>query len=473
MKNKLSKLLCIIAILTNGFIALGTPKRSQNSSDEMTAKASEMVFCSSAKKLITDTDGFVIYYDSFKDNEFTNFYIWDVSKNEKVTFTYAPKVKAFHIGEKLELKLLDGTSYYPSNRPSVPFMTAKFNEMSLTLNLNMQAARENDTAIGTDNTIPAIPQSELLSEKHLKQIKSGDGEAQYLLALMYFNAVKTDLNRDIKASKEWASEAIKNGEKKAHNLLGVIARSENNSEEAFEHFKIAAESDYYKAQFNLAQAYHFGSGTEQNFDKAISWYTKAAENNFGLASFLLGCMYTEGNGVKKDLETAKKWLTKAISQGNEDAKEYLAKMPPGNPEQITPEPKTEKVIVTQPLDWVITHIHLGDMSIDEYKGQYFQYQRYPTGFDFEAEMLKNSPHEYQKALLRYTQNGSIIVVKKYKEMKAVLCMMIIPALQQEVYFLVTPKSVYNEFSFIKNGNYRYSETIPLSNGLTLPLFVEE
>src|SRR5436190_248752 len=88
--------------------------------------------------------------------------------------------------------------------------------------------------------------------------------------------------------------------------------------------KQLAESDDY-AQFNLANSYYNGEGTEKNLEKAFYWYQKAAENGNNNAMYNLARCYKNREGTEKNLEKALHWYQKAAENGNNNAMNSLAK----------------------------------------------------------------------------------------------------------------------------------------------------
>src|ERR1043165_4780915 len=88
--------------------------------------------------------------------------------------------------------------------------------------------------------------------------------------------------------------------------------------------KQLAENDEY-AQFNLANSYYNGEGTEKNLEKAVYWYQKAAENGNNNAMNSLARCYYNGEGTEKNLGRALHWCQKAAENGNKVAMNNLAR----------------------------------------------------------------------------------------------------------------------------------------------------
>lgn len=63
--------------------------------------------------------------------------------------------------------------------------------------------------------------------------------------------------------------------------------------------------------------------TEAN---TVKWVRDQADAGDAFSQFRMGERYLKGDGVEKDDSLAKKYLTKASAQGNQDARDLLAKM---------------------------------------------------------------------------------------------------------------------------------------------------
>ena len=111
-----------------------------------------------------------------------------------------------------------------------------------------------------------------------KEAKSGDAEAQYNLALMYYMGDGVDQNVSMSAK-----------------LL-----------------ESSAKSGFEAAKDNVGRVYM----QVLEFDKALPWLEENAKNGDVGAYYLLSEIYVE----KENFKEAKKWAGKAIKAGNEDAK---------------------------------------------------------------------------------------------------------------------------------------------------------
>ena len=93
----------------------------------------------------------------------------------------------------------------------------------------------------------------------------------------------------------------------------------------FEEYLKKAEEGDAQAQYNLADCYCFGDGTEVDLKKYLYWLTKAAEGGYPDAQTDLADCYFWGDGVKKDLDKAIYWNKKSADQGNVQAMYALGK----------------------------------------------------------------------------------------------------------------------------------------------------
>jgi TPR repeat protein len=122
----------------------------------------------------------------------------------------------------------------------------------------------------------------------------GDANAQFNLALLYFNGRGTP--QDTRYAIYW--------------------------------YKKAAVQGHVNALYFLSKLYRTGHGEEvpQDPKKAVYWLTKAAEQGLVNAQYSLGHNYQYGDGAPQDYKQAFFWYTKAAEQGHYFAKENRDKM---------------------------------------------------------------------------------------------------------------------------------------------------
>ncbi|MGH8119479.1 MAG: tetratricopeptide repeat protein, partial [Gammaproteobacteria bacterium] len=70
------------------------------------------------------------------------------------------------------------------------------------------------------------------------------------------------------------------------------------------------------AQYQLANAYMNGLGTEKNPEAALAWYEKSARQGYTLAQRTLGSIYLHGDGVQQNKPLALAWYSILSNEGN-------------------------------------------------------------------------------------------------------------------------------------------------------------
>ena len=88
------------------------------------------------------------------------------------------------------------------------------------------------------------------------------------------------------------------------------------SKEALEYYRLAAEQGNAKAQLKIALMYDQGKDLPQDYKEASRWYQLAAEQGHSGAQASLGLMYALGNGVPAAYVKAYVWLT--LAEANDE-----------------------------------------------------------------------------------------------------------------------------------------------------------
>jgi len=101
----------------------------------------------------------------------------------------------------------------------------------------------------------------------------GDPLSQTALANLIYD-IDTGVGDKVEAKALWELGAGQ-GHAKAEYFLGVLLDEEENYEEAFAHYKRAAERKYMNAQYNLAYCFEHGEGTAVDLAEAAKWYARA------------------------------------------------------------------------------------------------------------------------------------------------------------------------------------------------------
>lgn len=163
----------------------------------------------------------------------------------------------------------------------------------------------------------------------ISKANSGDANAQYSLALKYYNG-SSDFKQNHSEAFVWALKAAKQGHKEAQDLVGFCYWSgvgiEKDLSQAVEWYTLSANQGYTNAMKNLGVCYANGQGVTKDLSKSFQWYLKAAEGGDTGAMYSVAMRYRNGKGVASNALKAKEWIEKASENGNPDAQYELAKM---------------------------------------------------------------------------------------------------------------------------------------------------
>lgn len=92
-------------------------------------------------------------------------------------------------------------------------------------------------------------------------------------------------------------------------------------------FQEAAENGNVRAQYALAQIYHYGDGVPKDPEKAFRWYEEAAKNG-DIDAMLFTAHYYRGifagSTMEKNLDEAEKWFRQAAEMGDKRGMRYLS-----------------------------------------------------------------------------------------------------------------------------------------------------
>ena len=161
---------------------------------------------------------------------------------------------------------------------------------------------------------------------YLKGAQLGDAEAQNELAYLYYEGIGTepDLQEAIKWLKKSAEQEEGNGT--AHYNLGYVyahARDAFDFEEARKCYLKAIELGEPKAKFELYKLMLEDDPASENSKEAVEWLKKAAEDNHVEALNVLGVLCYEGDYVEEDEAKAVELLSRAAKTGYPAAKYNL------------------------------------------------------------------------------------------------------------------------------------------------------
>ncbi|XP_062833906.1 death ligand signal enhancer isoform X3 [Anolis carolinensis] len=109
----------------------------------------------------------------------------------------------------------------------------------------------------------------------------------------------------------------------AFNILGLQYMQEGQHKMAFSCFKLAADKNYSKAQFNVAVCYEHGRGTKKDITKAVLYYQRAALQGHALAQYhyarwlVCNCPSRDSNGnIKKPVDLLSQIATPRLTQNS-------------------------------------------------------------------------------------------------------------------------------------------------------------
>ena len=147
-------------------------------------------------------------------------------------------------------------------------------------------------------------------------------EAQLNLGALY----ASDELSDYENAVVWYKKAQGNSDNevmiRASRWLGDLffygKHVEQNYAEAFRYYSVCADESDAQIQFNLAEMYYLGHGTDKSAEKAIDWYQKALERDAEHveASWRLGTIYLQGIHVEQNFGKAEELLTVAANSNH-------------------------------------------------------------------------------------------------------------------------------------------------------------
>lgn len=169
---------------------------------------------------------------------------------------------------------------------------------------------------------------ETLSELQ-RRAESGDSDAQYDLAMRYWEG-KEGAPKDDSKAFYWAKKSAEQGDAYAQSWVGYFYENGYGTArdfgEAAYWYRRSADQGNRFSQNNLGECYYYGRGVERCYEKAVSWYKKAADQEFPSACYNLGWCYEMGEGVASNQSLAISYYRKAAASGNENARQRLSKL---------------------------------------------------------------------------------------------------------------------------------------------------
>ena len=109
---------------------------------------------------------------------------------------------------------------------------------------------------------------------------------------------------------------------------GLTAKNNKDYDQAFLLFQKAGSSGNAKALYELGNAFLYGLGTKSDWTKGKEYFQSSAQAGYDKAQRALGFLYENGfGGIAKNIEQAKYWYQLAADQGNQEAIEFLKRIP--------------------------------------------------------------------------------------------------------------------------------------------------
>jgi TPR repeat protein len=153
-------------------------------------------------------------------------------------------------------------------------------------------------------------------QKFQKLADDGDGRAMYFMGEYYAWGYKP-VDRNRSSAQSWRKKGAEKGDVLARlNYAYTLSENDPQKEDILnsvfpEVLNLANNNDAY-AQFELADMYRYGTGTEANEGEFIKWEEKSAQAGFWKAQYRLGKFYSD----KRNYKMAYDWFLKAAEQGH-------------------------------------------------------------------------------------------------------------------------------------------------------------
>ncbi|MDR2387000.1 MAG: sel1 repeat family protein [Deltaproteobacteria bacterium] len=161
-----------------------------------------------------------------------------------------------------------------------------------------------------------------LTESLRRNAERGVAGAQFSLGSIYWLGLGIPMDRDLAA--QWWAKAAEQGVFMAQFNMGLLSFAadldgpvplDQNSEQAFKWFLLAAEQGELNSQKFVAWAYYTGEGVDPDPAMGFFWYQKAAAQGDAEATFNLGWAYEFGRGVEFNPIQALSWYKAASEIG--------------------------------------------------------------------------------------------------------------------------------------------------------------
>jgi TPR repeat protein len=196
-----------------------------------------------------------------------------------------------------------------------------------TRSYEQKPSRPMSIAVNPRSALAELNRSELE-----RAAESGDAQAQYKLGvhLYYRHLYYPGSDDDSTEAINWLKLAAEQGYGKAISMLGGMngfySHGRPNPDEEVKWYRLGTEKGDAESQYNLGRMYQNGWNGKRSDEEALKLYRLAAEQGYGEAQYYLGLMYLSGNSVEQNSTEALKWLTSAAEQGDLSAMITLANM---------------------------------------------------------------------------------------------------------------------------------------------------
>ena len=154
-----------------------------------------------------------------------------------------------------------------------------------------------------------------------RAVELGNVEAMCRLGSMYEagKGVKIDKKKALRLFRMGADRGDPISQNALANMIYDIETGDGDKVEAKRLWELGAAQGYAKAEYNLGILLD----GEQNYEEAFMHYKRAAERKYMNAQYNLGYCFEHGEGTAVDLAEAAKWYARALSQGDKGAQEAL------------------------------------------------------------------------------------------------------------------------------------------------------
>ncbi len=158
--------------------------------------------------------------------------------------------------------------------------------------------------------------------------EAGNGEAQRLLAKMYYRGEGIQPNVD--KAVEWMLKAAKTGDVTAQMKLGEWYHRgigvKKDIKKAAHWYGTAAKMGDAEAKTNMGVFYAMGWGVERDQKKAVELFRSAMSAGHAGAMHNLGNCYERGSGVRRNMNKAKDFYEMAAQKGHAAARAALYRL---------------------------------------------------------------------------------------------------------------------------------------------------